>query len=162
MKHFNATISEDANRIFNPKGENISPEILPYITPTMEVKRFADIVKYNSHTTTGTKTIWTTPSDKDFYLETLFYSHSKNAACDVATGNLYVDVVLFDLTTSTTQILNIPVITLTEESFRQQLIFPSPIRLARNTAIRMIGAFTAGILVRNATITGYTVETIKN
>ena len=159
MKHYNPTITENAFRIFNLKGEPLD-EVMPYIQPTKELGNVVNIVRGASITASNTSTtLYTTPSDKDFYLTGFNISVAKDAACDVATSSHTLRVVMFGANQS---LALIPVITLTAERAETSADFPVPIKIDRNTIISFLsGAHTAGLFNRGVTIRGYTVETTK-
>lgn len=160
MKHYNASISEDALRIFNNKQGDFMPDEVAGPVAVIPIQRCANIIK--ATTSTGTSgTLWTTPGDKDFYLLSAEFSIVKDAACDIATGGgpllqAVVDGVGLPLH-------RIPVVTLTFQNQSVVVSIPYPgLKIDRNTAIQHSrGATTAGNIVMSSVVIGYTVETTR-
>jgi len=151
MKHYNPTLSEDMQRIFNIKSGENTDQVAEFIQPTKEILRKANIVRSAS----AASTIWTTPSDKDFYLTGLNVC-SSHAALDTGTA---VSITLFvdGVSRSIVQLTGINGANPAEQSISHD--FTHPVKVDRNTAITLnqAGAFTA---VR-AVIIGYTEEVTK-
>ena len=80
----------------------------------------------------------------------------KNAACDVATGRTCSLQIQFNGATKT--LLSAAVITLTAERVDKTITFNTPIKVDKNTAVVLSGAFTAGSMVRCCEITGFLVS----
>lgn len=158
VKHYNPSISEDAARILNTKGEYLSSDVLPNIQPTIDIKRICNIVRQADQSTTGAFTIFTTPTDKDFYLVGWSMSFSKGSATD-ATNSLDLTVVI-DGVTQAVETLGIFTLNTHAEALSGNCA-GFPIKLDRGTNIQMTGTFTAGTLARSARIIGFTVETTK-
>lgn len=141
--------------------ENIPSQLADKVVPVMEVNpmllRRCNIVKGNVRTSTGVVTIYTTPTNKDFYLTSVCFGVSKDAVCNVATGLLNISISV-EGTTAYTHLCNTPVITLTASSSIVSQSFPVPIKLDRNTTVSMASTFGAGVLVLAGNIAGYTVE----
>lgn len=98
------------------------------------------------------------PGDRgEVYLTSICASFDKDATCDLATGGLTLSVTPFYTNTSTA-IINFAVITLTAERGDLTLSFPQPLRLKPNTSLSFSGAFTAGVLQRRVSATGYIVS----
>jgi hypothetical protein len=96
---------------------------------------------------TGLQTILTTSTTNDTIIYCIVMSYNKNATCDIATGQIYIDAVLGG---KITHIALLNVITLTAE--KDNLIIPLPhgLKIDRGTNIQMSGTFTAGVLIRSA------------
>ena len=158
MKHYNTSISEDAMRIFNTKSfDNISSEVSPIIQPTIEIKRYANLILSSTATTTGAISI-SSPADKDFYVTGIQISYSKNVTCDIASGRMSVSV---NIEGVSKHIIGFAVQTLTAENDSLSTQYTTPIKVDRGSTFSMSGSFTAGALVRVMNIQGYTVETTK-
>lgn len=155
MRHFNPSISEDASRIFNCKGEYLE-EIGDEIIPVVVVERYANIVREAEGAGTGTVTAYTTPADKDFFLTGFNMNYSTDAACD--TTSLSVQVFIEGVSRL---LIRRKKITLTAASETVVREFSKPIKIDRNTAITLVCSFAAGNCPRSLTICGYTVETVK-
>lgn len=158
VKHYNPSIVQRAQRILNTKINNLPDEVgdLVAIIPITPV---IDIVATATRTTSGAATVYTTPSDKDFYLTALIFTLTKDATCDMATGA--VAVTAFLPTNATAQpIASHNAFTLTAQDKIIEISFPIPIKLTRGTLIALGGnTFTAGTCYRGVTVYGYTEET---
>lgn len=149
---------EDSLRIFNTTvNDHISDQVSAIIQPTIEIKPFAHIVRSSVRTTTGTTAIFVTPTDKDFFLTSVYLrsmhdatSNSTNGAALTITVN-GVNRVIAGLDKLTTTAVN-------ENVFMQ---FEKPIQITKGTDMVFALTFTAGTAVARAVITGYTVETTK-
>lgn len=141
--------------------DDIPNQLAEKVVPVMEVNpkllRRCNIIAGNTSTvTSGTVAVYTTPSDKDFYLVSYALAVAKDAACDISSGSVSMTATEADM--GAIQLLGIPVITLTLQQDNISVQLPFPIKLKRNTAISIAGTFTAGICSRIGRIVGYTVE----
>jgi len=158
MQHFNNTIADDAQRLFNFKAGDSLSEVAEYIQPVLQIQNKINIVRGNRTTATGSLSVFTTPTDKDFYLTSLSAGMIKDVACDSATGRYDITAVIEGVS----QILDaIPIIALTAQNAMISRSFHVPIKIDRGTAFAFTGTFAAGVCVRTISITGYTVETTK-
>jgi len=150
MKHYNVSISEWANRLFNTKaGDTLSADVHEVITPVISLKPVANIVK---SATTAT-TIYTTPTDKDFYLTSLYLSVAKDAA---QTGTSASITAIIDGVT--VNLLSFISITLTASEVADNIVFNTPIKIDRGTAIATVASnWTSS----RSGLTGYTLEVTK-
>jgi len=121
------------------------------ITPVLELHKFSNILKQTSNSATANITVYTTPSDKDFYLTSASIEITKNAACDNTEGRLLVWVDNENLS-----VLKVLSQTLTAGSDHNNIVFPYPLKIDRGRSIQMVGAFGAGALTKSCTITGFT------
>lgn len=155
-QHYNPSISERYVRIFNPKFDYNADIIADVIQPVVQINPISNIVRSNSSTTTGSTTVYTTPSDKDFYLTSLQYCYMKDAANDATSigVNTTIQGVLQNL-------VFIRTITTTASQDVVNISFPYPIKIDRGVAVSIYGTFTAGNLYRSLVITGYTEEVTK-
>lgn len=134
-------------------------ELAEKVVPVMEVNpkllRRCNIVRGGNQSTTGTFTIYTTPTGKEFYLSAATLSLTKDAACDASSGV----VSMFATVDGVSQtIVRLSVLTLTAQDKEIALTFSVPIKVDANTNITVGGAFTAGNLIRGGSIIGYTVD----
>lgn len=146
----------------NPVTDSIPHAVIPTIQPTFEVKRrVCNIVEGNAGASSGSAvTIYTTPSDKDFYLVGANLTMSKDAACDTTTGSLQLSATING---TVKNILRMSHTTLTALQGNVSISLPVPIKIDRNTAITIITlSFTAGTFSRGANIIGYTEEAGNN
>jgi len=131
----------------------ISKIISPVIDMTPRFHRKINVVEGVAQTATGTITAYTTSSTKEFNLVSLHASYIKDATCDISTGN--IGIVCTPEEGVAKNLKNFSVITLTAQNENSDIIFNPPLRLKKNTAISMTGAFTLGVLSRSINIAGY-------
>jgi len=87
-KHYNPSIVENANRILASKaGDYLSDEVQGPVA-VIPILPITNIIKTANSSTTGSVTLYTTPTDKDFYLTSLQISLIKDATNDNATGTI--------------------------------------------------------------------------
>jgi len=160
-RHYNPTITERLLRTFRPKtGDMFSDELSPNVVAVVPVTPITNIIRTASTNTTAGGTIFTTPDDKDFYLTDVMLSASKNAACDVVIGTYAA--LQITVNGLTVQISRITSLTATDQNDTVVLNFTFPIKIDRDTIISIASSsYTAGLSSRNATIYGYTEETIS-
>lgn len=139
----------------NPIQDIIPDYVRQDIQPVAEVdKPFCNIIRRGQSTTTGDINVFTTPTDKDFYIYGVTLGFSKNATCDVATGTATSLFIVQDGISNA--ILSLPGITTTAERDSISISFPRPLKVDRGTSILCTGTFTAGVMARAVTIFGYT------
>jgi len=154
-KHYNPSIAENAARILNTKnGEHVNSEITPFLQPVIPINSVCNIVR--SVTTTAFATIFTTPSDKDFYLTSATMSIQKAADSDVTLLHFQVTIGGVALNVMTQAFL-----TLTAAQETVTLALVPPIKIDRNTTIVVGNNSSAGTNLTSGNLTGYTVETTK-
>ncbi len=159
VTHYNNSITENFYRIFNLKGESAPLDVDNIIYPVIQVESRLNIVKSINKTTSGGTTIYTTPLDKDFYLTGIHLSYVKDAACDLATGAIFVSVTIDGVLTS---ILQLATLITTAQAESEYLNFDKPLKLDRGTTITLgNNTFAAGACPRAGSIFGYTQETTK-
>lgn len=112
-----------------------------------------DVNAAGNSSATGSVTVYTTPSDRDFYLTGIQYSMIKDATCDAATGTIQVGGTVNGQSVA---FLRKAIITLTAQSADITREFTRPILIDRGTAISMTATFTAGAMSRGCCITGFT------
>lgn len=146
--------------------DRIPNEIAEKVVPVMEVNpkllRRADIILSANRVATGTTTIYTTPATgKDFYITDIGLSFSKDAACDMAIGDVYIGATINGVVTT---LCRLATLTLTAESKAVEQNFKYPIKVDRGTAINLsaVGGYAAGLMSRSCTIKGYFVENINS
>lgn len=156
VKHYNTSIAEDAARILNSKqGQFLGDDVTGPVA-VIPIQRFCNIVRAGSSAATGAVTVYTTPSDKDFYLVGATLQIQENATSDNTSTSLrcFIDGVLQNL-------INIRKLTTTATTDSEVLMLPIPIKVDRNTVISISNSFTVGSATKAASIIGYTVETTK-
>jgi hypothetical protein len=155
VKHFNPTIALDTQRIFNFKSTDMIPaEVGNMLVPVIPIERTTNIVKGLNGTATGSTTIYTTPTDKDFYLNQIHISWATDVVCD-STGmsmTITIDGVAQGL-------IRMNKIALREYYTNETIVFKNPIKVTRGSIISINQTFTVGTMNYSAFIYGYTVET---
>ena len=147
-----------ANDLAIMQNVNATPKQLsPTISPVFEVgPKITTLTRSQTSTTTGSTTLYTTLTDKDFFITAASLSFMKDAACDVASGECCR--IQFYQGGALRTVLGFASITATADSKAATISFKYPVKVDRNTAIAVTGTFTAGVFVRNAIIHGYILE----
>jgi len=142
----------------NPITDNIPRAVIPTIQPVFEVNpKVCNVVRHSNLAVTGSGTIFTTPSDRDFYLNSASLGMIKDATCDVASNSESSLTVTTEGTAR--RLLQMPLLTLTAQSENATISYPIPLKLDRNTTITIQSAtFSAGSLLRYGAITGFTID----
>lgn len=155
MENRNLDCMNEVRKVFRiPLNENVSLSVNNSIQPVYEVKkRIANIVRSNSRATTGSSTVYTTPTDKDFYLTSAQFNYNCDAVCD---GTTYILTVNID--GAGQNILILRKIATTAGSGGITCNFNTPIKIDRNSSISITQTFAAGNSAMAASITGYTEE----
>jgi len=156
VKHYNISIPERLLRIFKWKGgENIENEVSPFIQPVISVEAYTNVIATGGNAATAAVTIYTTPTDKDFFLHSVHISYEKNATAD--NTEIYVSATLANKLTAV-NLIDIATLSLTASRDTQVIVFPKPLLLARGVGIGLYGTFSVGALIKTAQITGFTEE----
>jgi len=158
-KHYNTSIIEDANRIFNTKGnDNILNDVSPVIQPIIEVKRPGKIFEVSGTLQNATsQTIFTTPNDKDLYLTSGTFSFIKDATSTATELTLKI----YDYNGVQRSLIRVMCLTLTAQSNVIPFTFPLPIKLQRNTIITLTSDTNVATIRVGASLQGYEVETTR-
>ena len=155
VNHYNPSIVERAQRIFRTKAFDVmSSEIEPNIKAIIPISPVLNIVRFAVRSTTGTTQVYTTPSDKDFYLTALTLGGSSNATSDGTA--MYIQVTIDGVTQRPLYLVKQ---TLTAFTGNVAIAFPFPIKLDRNTNVSLTLSFTVGNDSGVCTLAGYTEET---
>lgn len=135
----------------NPIQDHIPDSVMPSIQPVVEAdKKVCNIVRGTTGTGT-TATIYTTPSDQDFYLTSATLSWSKDATATAVSCNISATI------SNTTQvIINLAGLTLTAEQNSNTIVLDPPIKIDRNTAITLNNGTNVANIRSAGTIIGYT------
>lgn len=118
------------------------------VTPVMEIHKFSNITRYASTASTGT--IYTTPTDKDFYLTSVTLYSMKDAASTTTASS-----VTFYVDGYQTRIISLPFFNGTAGDKGLSLNLSYPIKVDRNTAIQIIGENAGATTLQKAAITGF-------
>jgi len=127
-----------------PGSQTINTSLHNVAIPTIEVN--PKIVKNGysfpkSQSTTGTVYLGNPGgSTRDFYITGVYVSFVKDASCDVATGDLQVDIPVLGTNIA---VVVMPVITLTAEKFSTFVSFGHPIKVDKGGNFQFTGTFTA-------------------
>lgn len=156
-KHNNPSIAERCLRIFNTKHlDHIGSEIAPVIRPVIPIQPKIDIIKYGNRSTTGNTTIFTTDSDKDFYLTSFSLSCSQDNTAD--SDGPSITVLIDGVSTTIAKILKR---TLTEHHETIFVTLPFPIKVDRGQPCRVSQTFTVGNASCGAILYGYYEEVTR-
>ena len=136
--------------------EKLPTEVIPTIQPVLiaNPERIVDINKSSFRTATSIETLYTTPTDRDFYLTTAYLSNQSDATADNVT--VVLNITLDD--GSTDEIILLGKLTTTAFNKAISRSFDVPIKIKRGTTITFGTGFTAGTSITTAGITGYTVD----
>jgi hypothetical protein len=137
----------------------IPSEIAEKVIPVMEVNPKLlvrnDIVKYRLDNNSAGGTIYTVPTDMEFYLTNVYMSLIKDVT---ATSILSTITAVIDGTSGSTVILAIPGLSLTPQTLTADVTFANPIKLAAGSVIASASTTNvANIRVTNI-ISGYLIK----
>ena len=158
-KHNNQTIAQNTLRQLNTKqGDNIGSQVGEIIVPTIEIKSTSSIVRNVTLNATGAGTLYTTPTDRDFYIDAIQMSFAKDANCNQ-------DTATYTLTTTiagvSRVIFSLGTIAFTAHALASAVEFTRGIKVDRGVTIVYNGTYTAGNSIRTATIYGHTEDVIS-
>lgn len=131
-------------------------QIVPVVEVNPKLLRRARVLATLSRSTTGSPTVLTADTVKETYITGCHFSFVKDVACDIADGG--IEVQTKDSTGTTTDIVRAAVLTLTAERGDVFATFDPAFQVAKGATVTITGAFTAGKLIRNICILGYTVD----
>ena len=149
MQTYNQIIGQNVQRQFRTKGENIV-KVNDEIQPTIEVFTPCNIVRSGTATNSTTATIYTTPTNQDFYLTAVTLSYIKDV-----TSTSTSSAITATIDGITQSILRIPQISVTVGSGTMSLSFPIPIKLDRGFNIAVVNATNIANISANGCIIGY-------
>lgn len=126
------------------------------IQPVFEIsKKVANIVRSNSNAVTGSLTVYTTPTDQDFFLTAATVGHFENNLSNNILTSLNVVI-----NGATRQVLEIAKPGGFQVDQNIALTFDTPIKIDRGTNITVSNSFGAGAATKFATLIGYTSDPI--
>lgn len=159
MQYTSSTLANEVRDVLKLQvGRDKFPSVLPVIDVNPKHARVINKLIASSSVTTGTTTVYTTPTDRDFYLYGISIGYSKDAVCDQATGTINVQCTPASTSTAVT-IFALPLLTLTAQQFMNQVSFDIPILLARGTNVTFGNAsFTVGLQSRSCCLQGLIVD----
>ena len=113
-------------------------------------RRYSTIHKAQVGATTSPATIYTTPTDRDFYLTSVQLATTKDVVCDNVLA--YVSVTV---DAKVDNIISLLSNTITLSQDHAEMSFPYPLKIDRGIAMTIVGTFTAGAMIKRAQITGF-------
>lgn len=157
MKHYNPSITERANRIFNLKnGDGMSEEIDGPVA-VIPVSPICQLVKNVTATTSGNTTIFTTSGSKDTYITAVHMSVNTDAAN--TGGGTRVTAVIQGVTVELCRIAKLSTGLAIQRD--TSISFPFPVKLDRGTTVILAHDFGAGTANFAATVVGYEEEVTR-
>jgi len=147
-------VKEEIKALGLQPGATIIPTPVAVVETNPKLLRRANIVGQIQATNATSATIYTTPTDKDFFLT--------GASCSVikdVTATSVLTRINFTLFTGEARsVLAIPGLSLTAQSECLSMDFICPIQLKRGTTITVSNSTNVGNVTSNGMIIGYTVE----
>lgn len=157
MKHNNPSLSEWLSRIFNLKiADQPSNEVLPYITPTIEVQAAPNEFAVASITNATSANILTSPTGKDLYLTELDLAYSADAAA--AFTYMYVQGFVGG---AARQLMRLRRVAGAANADKQHISFSRPIKLDRGTILSVVTDSATAAFSGTCTIVGFSIEVTK-
>jgi len=139
-------------------NDKIPTETLDKVQLTYDLNRkFSEFVVTNSSTTTGTNTttLPTVSQGGSIYLVGVATDMIKDATCDQATGIMAVTATP-DSSGVASNLIRIPVITLTAQTFSTYISFPYPLKIKPGSTMGFTASFAAGVMSRAIGVYGFT------
>jgi hypothetical protein len=137
--------------------DQIPNELARSIVPTLEVNpamfRRCNIVRGSSAINATTQTIYTTPTDRDFFL----CGCSLNVIKDVTSTTTRSDIICNPDGDTSQSVLRVSCLTLTPQTGQQSQVFPFPIKLKRGSNITVTNDTNVANVTSSGCIVGYTV-----
>lgn len=140
--------------------DTVPNKLASSVVPVMEVNpkllREINLNKYGTASNSTSAILYTTPTDKDFYITSAQISLIKDAtststetyiSCEMENGSLGI---LIDIST----------FTLTAQTAQNSISFPFPIKIKRGTNITINNTTNVANIRSSATITGYLIDNI--
>lgn len=161
MENRNSSLSEQLRDTFKSQPnidgiiKNVAMQIVPVVDVNPEHNRKTTVIRQSGSTGTAATTLYTTPTNQDFYLTEASLAYVKNAAFDGATSASLFSINLV-IGGATTSVIKLPNITLTAGQDSVYLPISPPLKVDRGTNITISAtSFTAGVLVKTGTVMGY-------
>lgn len=132
--------------------QELGKTCVPVMDMTPDFHNKVNIVRNAANSTSGSATIYTTPTDLKFYLCGL-----KMFIQEDATSNNTATYINITVDGATRTIASIDKLTTTATTHSISLDFNYPILISENTAITLNNSFTLGSASKSANIWGYTV-----
>lgn len=124
------------------------------VVPVFDIQpKNCTVQRHYTKSSTGTQAIYTTPTDKDFYL-----THASLASTNSALWDGSLTYISITQDGATRLILILYQLTTTAGTQSTSISFPYPIKVDRGTAINLVMSFAAGTQSVGCTIGGYVLE----
>lgn len=137
-----------------PKTLNNSVQPILIINP---LERTNPVHASGNASTTGTVTIFTTPSSRDFYITSIALAFTADATSD--STSVLVSGQIHGQAATTLLVLRKAATVANNQSL--SVSFPVPLRMERGTTITTTSAFTVGAQTSTTSISGFTVDTLQ-
>lgn len=141
----------------SPGLDSVPKELAKQITPVFNVEpvKYNNIIRYAQIVATGNTTVYTTPTDKDFYLNYL----NLTSEWDAAATPTEISIKCTPYGSAAVVIISFAVNSLNPSTDRDSVTaLMNPIKLEPGSNVLLTATFGAGNLVANASIGGYTEE----
>lgn len=149
--HYNTAILKNLSDFWRLKGDALPSELDETIVPVFDVRPPATLCRSQTASNTGAaQTIYTTPTDQDFFLTSASLSLIKDATATSTGTNIRVTI-----EGVARIILAITSITLTAQQAQMQQSFPFPIKVDRGTNITIEHSAGTANVLGVATIQGF-------
>lgn len=155
----NSKITDKLGEKIKESNLNALPRTLANsIQPVIDIGENIDqyFADESQNSASGSVTVFATPSDKDFYLNSCTLQNIKDATSDNVSVDLRATInggIVF--------LLRIAGITTTAQVRDLTVSFPTPIKIDRGTNISIQQAFTVGVSVSSSSISGFSVDTLE-
>jgi len=153
VKHYNYELPQQIADIFKIKGEELPQNISDDINLIYDIRpQITDINTSNAFNATSA-TILTTPSTVDYFLVGATLTVIKDATSQSVTSTIQANV-----NGTARSILVIGGLSLVPQSESISVMFPTPVKVERNTAITVTNSSNVANIRASAVIYGYRVE----
>ena len=131
----------------------LAEKVIPVLDVTPDFHRFCNLSDGSAGTTNANLTIFTAPTDRDFYMTNLQVCYMANATAD----NTYhiVSVVIDGIRRNLIYLIKL---SLTADTQSVVLNYKIPIKLTRGSTVLMENNFTVGSVAKAGAVTGYTIN----
>lgn len=134
----------------------IADKVVPVIDVNPKHSRVLNHATVNTATNSAGVTIYTTPTDRDYFLTQVFLYFIK----DVTSTSTYsaIDVVIGG---GRYTLLSLPQISLTVQQGGLSISFHRPMKIDRGTTIRLLNSTNVANITSTGGVAGYTVENVN-
>lgn len=152
-------IDEISEKIKESNLNTLPKQLGNSVIPVIEVGNNIDehyFKSFSRTTTTSGLLLFTTPSDKDFYLTAVRLSLQANSTSDSTSCYIKANV-----NGVNTYLIAIPKLTTTATSENLSFTFSKPVKIDRNTNVTFVSSFTVGAQSAEGAIVGFTVDSLQ-